>query len=179
MKLTRLIKHLLGRPVLVRSILYRSESDSCSDVLSVDSSIPDIRDEFVRAAAGGQVGISIAMERSFNRFVAVYPFDTSMHLISKRISEVSESMDGAFDRASICVVVIGSDSTDSRIACAQLKSCIHGWAVQLAEMGVVCNGVFVHSGFVASSDICNAALFLTSRHGQVMNGEIIELTDND
>lgn len=76
--------------------------------------------------------------------------------------------------ATICSVFVSGSAIDSVVKKKNAEMCIRGLAESLSNHGLICNGI------IAGEDdnfkeILDTTVFLSSRYGQIMTGEVIKL----
>lgn len=76
--------------------------------------------------------------------------------------------------ATICTIYIGGDSTNICVIKKNVEMLIRGLSEALANHGLICNGIVADKN-VPINDIINSALFLSSKYGQIMSGEVLQM----
>ena len=76
--------------------------------------------------------------------------------------------------ATICSVFISGSSIEETVKKRNAEMCIRGLAESLSNHGMICNGI------IAGEDdnlkvILNTTVFLSSRYGQIMTGEVLKM----
>lgn len=76
--------------------------------------------------------------------------------------------------ATLCMVFIHSDSTDSVVIGSGISHLISGLAKVLSPHGIICNGVT--ASLVVPQDAWLASsIFLSGKYGQIMTGEVLNM----
>ena len=78
--------------------------------------------------------------------------------------------------STICTIYIGGDDTDVCVKKKNVEMLIRGLSEVLANHGMICNGIIADKK-VPINDIINTALFLSSKYGQIMSGEVLQMKD--
>ena len=76
--------------------------------------------------------------------------------------------------ATICTIFIGETSIEGNIKNRNMEMCIRGLAEVLANHGMVCNGIIANKN-IEVRDLITTSVFLSSRYGQIMSGEVLKL----
>ncbi len=76
--------------------------------------------------------------------------------------------------ATICTVFICGSSVEGQVKKKNVEMCIKGLAEVLSNHGMICNGI-ISNEEVSVKELLNATIFLSSRYGQIMTGEILKL----
>ena len=63
-----------------------------------------------------------------------------------------------------------------RVIKKNVEMLIRGLSEVLANHGLICNGIIADKN-VPLKDIVNSALFLSSKYGQIMSGEVLQMKD--
>ena len=74
--------------------------------------------------------------------------------------------------ATLCSVFITGSSIDNKVKSKNVEICVRGLAEALSNHGMICNGIIANE----SDDIrqlLQSAVFLSSRYGQIMTGELL------
>lgn len=82
--------------------------------------------------------------------------------------------------ATVCTVLIAEkDSTEKvRAKLFSVENMIRGLGLAMANHDIIVNGIFVDSD-VGLTYILKAASYMSSKYGQIMSGEILEMSSND
>lgn len=75
--------------------------------------------------------------------------------------------------ATINTVFISGSSIDSHVKIRNVEICIRGLAEALSNHGMICNGVIANQN-VTIKELLSTSVFLSSRYGQVMTGEVLK-----
>lgn len=76
--------------------------------------------------------------------------------------------------ATICSVFISGSSIEESVKKKNAEMCIKGLAEVLANHGMVCNGIIASKGDNLK-ELFNTTVFLSSRYGQIMTGEVLKI----
>lgn len=76
--------------------------------------------------------------------------------------------------ATLCMVFIHSDSTDSVVIGSGISHLISGLAKVLSPHGIICNGVTVMPSVPQDAWLATT-VFLSSKYGQIMTGEVLNM----
>ena len=76
--------------------------------------------------------------------------------------------------STICTVFIGGEDTDVCVKKKNVEMLIRGLSEVLANHGMICNGIIADKK-VPIKDIINSTLFLSSKYGQIMSGEVLQM----
>lgn len=76
--------------------------------------------------------------------------------------------------ATICTIYIGDDTQYSEVLKRNIDMCIRGLGEAMGNHSIINNGI-VASPSVSIKDIINTAIFLSSKYGQIMTGEVLHL----
>lgn len=75
--------------------------------------------------------------------------------------------------ATICSIYISGTSIDNLVKKKNVEMCIRGLAESMSNHRIICNGI-VSDDNVAISDLLQSSVFLSSRYGQIMTGEVLK-----
>ncbi len=78
--------------------------------------------------------------------------------------------------ATVCSVFITGSSVDNRIKRKNVEMCVRGLAEALSNHGVICNGIIANKTDDVR-ELLQSAIFLSSRYGQIMTGEVLMLNE--
>lgn len=76
--------------------------------------------------------------------------------------------------ATICSVFISGSSIDASVKKQNVEMCIRGLAEVLSNHGIICNGL-IASEKDSLEELLETSVFLSSRYGQIMTGEVLKL----
>lgn len=76
--------------------------------------------------------------------------------------------------ATICSVFISGSSIDAHVKKQNAEMCIRGLAEALSNHGIICNGI-ISNEIESLKDLLETSVFLSSRYGQIMTGEVLKL----
>ncbi len=76
--------------------------------------------------------------------------------------------------ATICSVFISGSSIEESVKKRNAEMCIRGLAEVLANHGMVCDGIIASKGDNLK-ELFNSTVFLSSRYGQIMTGEVLKI----
>lgn len=171
MSIRKRIKRIFGKCRIIRAIYSRSSyaEDRGKYVMDIPQGNDYGRFQLVKDGV-----------EPFHHYVGFYSISSaeSFFEISERIISVAERMTGHFDNASVTIIAFGQESPESAVLCAQFRSLIYGWSCELSSEGIVCNGVFSHSQEIPPEVLSDTISYLSSGWGQVLNGEVVEISKN-
>ena len=76
--------------------------------------------------------------------------------------------------ATICTIFIGESSIEGNVKKHNVEMCIRGLAEVLSNHGMICNGIIANKD-IDFKDLLTTSVFLSSRYGQIMTGEVLKL----
>lgn len=76
--------------------------------------------------------------------------------------------------ASICTAYIGDETQYSDVLSKNMDMCIRGLGEVMGNHTIINNGI-VASSSVPMQEIINSAIYLSSKYGQIMTGEVLHL----
>lgn len=76
--------------------------------------------------------------------------------------------------ATICTVFIGESSIEGNVKKHNVEMCIRGLAEVLCNHGIICNAL-IASGADKLKELLETSVFLSSRYGQIMTGEVLKM----
>ena len=76
--------------------------------------------------------------------------------------------------STICTAYIGDDTQYSEALGKNIDMCIRGLGEAMSNHNIINNGI-VASPSVSIKDIVNTAIFMSSKYGQIMTGEVLHL----
>lgn len=74
----------------------------------------------------------------------------------------------------LCTVFIGNEDIDCAVIKKNVELLIKGLAESLANHGLICNGIVANQSIPIKDLLCSA-LFLSSKYGQIMTGEVLHM----
>ena len=74
----------------------------------------------------------------------------------------------------LCTVFIGNEEIDSDVIKKNVELLVKGLAESLANHGLICNGIVANQSVPIEELLCSA-LFLSSKYGQIMTGEVLHM----
>ena len=78
--------------------------------------------------------------------------------------------------ATICTAVQDAGYGDFEIESASVKACVEGLAKPLGNHRLICNGILADKG-IELKDIVATTIYFSSKYGQILAGQVIELKD--
>lgn len=109
----------------------------------------------------------------FDGYNTYNPHDTLYKIFQWHQQEV-DYLVAQSQYATICTVFIGGDDIDTSVKKRNVEMLVKGLAEVLANHGMICNGIIADNE-VPLNDIVNSSLFMSSKYGQVMSGEVLQL----
>lgn len=103
-----------------------------------------------------------------------YNEDDAMCMIYQWLQAEADLLVKQGGYSTICTVYIKDHSADACIYANSMDMCITGLARVLAGHRIICNGI-VASSEVPLMRVMQTAVFLSSKYGQVMAGEVLNL----
>ena len=76
----------------------------------------------------------------------------------------------------LCTVFIEKEGLDSDVIRKNVEMLVKGLAEPLANHGLICNGIIANQS-ISIEDLVCSALFLSSKYGQIMTGEVLHMKD--
>ena len=139
-----------------------------------------------------QEKLSASMERMVGKcdhVINLFHLDDSLQLLvgekyndNDLVSLVYQSLkveaDALVDSpyATITTAVLGNATTESKIITATIKACVEGLGKPLGNHGLICNGAYVN-GEGKFDEMVKMSIYLSSKYGQILAGQMIELSD--
>ena len=74
--------------------------------------------------------------------------------------------------ATLCSLFISGESTDCLVKQKNAEMLIRGLAEVLSNHGIICNGIVANSNH-SLKELLESSVFLSSRYGQIMTGEVL------
>ncbi len=78
--------------------------------------------------------------------------------------------------STICSIFITGSSVDNCVKRKNVEMCVRGLAEALSNHGVICNGIIANKTDDVK-ELLQSAIFLSSRYGQIMTGEVLMLNE--
>lgn len=98
----------------------------------------------------------------------------AMHQVYQWLQIEASYLISLNQHATIATAYIGDKTTYSSCLKKNIEMCIGGLGEALSNHNIICNGV-VSSNSVPVKDILNTCLFLSSKFGQILVGEVINM----
>lgn len=77
--------------------------------------------------------------------------------------------------STICTCYIYDNSINGYVGKRHAEMCIKGLAAVLSNHGMICNGIVASRG-VPFDTLLKSSIFMSSKYGQIMSGEVLDLT---
>ncbi len=103
-----------------------------------------------------------------------YPKNDEMYRVYQWLQEETSYLVPKNQYATICTVFIDDKTTYSSVLSKNIDMCIRGLGEALVNHSIISNGI-VATKEVPFEVILNTALFLSSKYGQIMAGEVLKL----
>ena len=103
-----------------------------------------------------------------------YPEYDEMYRVYQWLQEETAYLVQLSQYATICTVFIDDKTTYSSVLSKNIDMCIRGLGEALGNHSIISNGI-VTTNEVPFEVILNTALFLSSKYGQIMAGEVLKL----
>lgn len=103
-----------------------------------------------------------------------YPEDDEMYRLYQWLQEETSYLVPMNQYATICTVFIDDKTTYSSVLSKNVDMCIRGLGEVLGNHSIISNGI-VASKEIPLDIIINTTLFLSSKYGQIMAGEVLKL----
>lgn len=103
-----------------------------------------------------------------------YPVDDEMYRIYQWLQEETTYLVPLNQYATICTVFIDDKTQYSSVLSKNIDMCVRGLGEVLGNHSIISNGV-VATKDIPLEVIMNTALFLSSKYGQIMAGEVLKL----
>ena len=78
--------------------------------------------------------------------------------------------------ATICSLFISGESTDCLVKQKNAEMLIRGLSEVLSNHGIICNGIVANNNHCLK-ELLESSVFLSSRYGQIMTGEVLSFID--
>lgn len=164
-------------PVEIINDLSSRESSSIaivkpSDLLSQDT---------ITAAGSNLIGPFLHVVNIYKKESAellnpdnTYPKEDQMYRVYQWLQEEVSYLVPLNQYATICTVYIGDDTQYSEVLGKNIDMCIRGLGEAMGNHNIINNGI-VSSPYVSIKDIVNSSIFMSSKYGQIMTGEVLHL----
>lgn len=103
-----------------------------------------------------------------------YPVNDEMYRVYQWLQEETTYLVPKNQYATICTVFIDDNSQYSTVLCKNVELCIKGLGEVLGNHAIISNGIVATKG-IPLDIIMNTVLFLCSKYGQIMTGEVLNL----
>lgn len=103
-----------------------------------------------------------------------YPESDEMYRVYQWLQEEVSYLVPLNQYASICTAYIGDETQYSDVLCKNMDMCIRGLGEVMGNHTIINNGI-VASSSVPMQEIINSAIYLSSKYGQIMTGEVLHL----
>ncbi len=103
-----------------------------------------------------------------------YPEDDEMYRVYQWLQEETSYLVPMNQYATICTVFIDDKTQHSSVLSKNIDMCIRGLGEVLGNHSIISNGM-VATKEIPFDVIMNTALFLSSKYGQIMTGEVLNL----
>lgn len=103
-----------------------------------------------------------------------YPDTDDMYRLYQWLQEEVSYLVPLNQYATICTAYIGDETQYSDVLCKNMDMCIRGLGEVLGNHTIINNGI-VASSSVLMQEIINSAIYLSSKYGQIMTGEVLHL----
>lgn len=103
-----------------------------------------------------------------------YPETDEMYRVYQWLQEEVSYLVPLNQYASICTAYIGDDTQYSDVLCKNMDMCFRGLGEVMANHNIINNGI-VASPSVPMQEVINTAIYLSSKYGQIMTGEVLHL----
>lgn len=105
-----------------------------------------------------------------------YPATDSMYQVYQWLQEEVSYLVPMNQYASICSAYIGDDSQYSEALNKNMDMCFRGLGEVMANHSIINNGI-VASSTIPMSEVINTAVYMSSKYGQILTGEVLHLKD--
>lgn len=105
-----------------------------------------------------------------------YPSTDDMYNVYQWLQEEVSYIEPLHLYGTICSAYIGDSSQYSKVLEQNMKMCFKGLGEVMGNHSIINNGI-VTSEKVPLDEIINSALFLSSKYGQIMAGEVLLLNE--
>lgn len=103
-----------------------------------------------------------------------YPVEDEMYRVYQWLQEEASYLVPLNQYATICTVYIDDKTQYSSVLAKNVDMCIRGLGEALGSHSIISNGI-VATKEIPLGVIMNTALFLSSKYGQIMAGEVLKL----
>lgn len=103
-----------------------------------------------------------------------YPAEDEMYRVYQWLQEETSYLVPLNQYSTICTVFIDDCTQYSSVLSKNVEMCIRGLGEALGNHSVISNGI-IASKEIPLEVIMNTALFLSSKYGQIMTGEVLKL----
>lgn len=103
-----------------------------------------------------------------------YPSTDDMYNVYQWLQEEVTYIESLHLYGTICSVYVGDNSQYSKVLEQNMKMCFKGLGEVMGNHSIINNGI-VASDMVPINEILNSSLFLSSKYGQIMAGEVLHL----
>lgn len=103
-----------------------------------------------------------------------YPETDEMYRVYQWLQEEVSYLVPLNQYASICTAYIGDETQYSDVLCKNMDMCIRGLGEVMGNHTIINNGI-VASSSVPMQEIINSSIYLSSKYGQIMTGEVLHL----
>ena len=164
-------------PAVIAEGLSSKESSSISIVKPCDS----LNQEAIIVAGRNLAGpflhvINIYKKESSDLLNSDNTFlkEDQMYRVYQWLQEEVNYLVSLNQYATICTAYIGDDTQYSDMLEKNIDMCIRGLGEAMGNHNILNNGI-VAAQSVSIKDIINSAIFLSSKYGQIMTGEVLHL----
>lgn len=164
-------------PAVIAEGLSSKESSSISIVKPCDS----LNQEAIIVAGRNLAGpflhvINIYKKESSDLLNSdnTFPKEDQMYRVYQWLQEEVNYLVSLNQYATICTAYIGDDTQYSDVLEKNIDMCIRGLGEAMGNHNILNNGI-VAAQSVSIKDIINSAIFLSSKYGQIMTGEVLHL----
>ena len=103
-----------------------------------------------------------------------FPKEDQMYRVYQWLQEEVSYLVPLNQYSTICTASIGDDTQYSDVFGKNIDMCIRGLGEAMSNHNIINNGI-VASPSVSIKDIVNTAIFMSSKYGQIMTGEVLHL----
>lgn len=101
-----------------------------------------------------------------------YNDEDSLRMLYVWIQQESDYLVDNAKQSTICSIYLGDNSVDSETIKGGIEAMIKGLALPLSKHGIVETGIVADSS-IQFDKIVNTALYLSSKYGQILTGEVM------
>ena len=167
----------------IASIKKLFDAEKCN--LSVINIEKDLTKNNILLAQQEQIGafehiINLFQFNETSRLLAMdrYNDDDLIALVYRSLKAETDYLVSSSQYATLTTAILGDTTFDSKIATATIKVCIEGLGRPLGNHYLICNGVYTNGGCLVE-DIVKASIYLSSKYGQILAGQMVELHDGE